>query len=158
MGRVLINVVFVLALGCDLPQVTQADDPIPQKIQVYEFQGSMSTYSEQWQLTQDNQRYIIVLDKRDFLEIDSIIFKASLRASNYDSRALVELYNLTDSVSISNSLLTSRIRNWLHSVHSGDISRNIPDYPVKLTIRLRSEYAGNYAEVNGKQVLLVYYK
>jgi hypothetical protein len=136
----------------------QGDDPISQKIKVYEFQGSLSTYSEHWQLAEDIRQYQIVLDKRDYQEIDSITFKASLRASNNVSRAFAELYNLTDSVSINNSLLTSKIRNWLHSVNSGDISPNIPDYPILLTIRLRSEYAGNYAEVNGKQAVQIYYK
>jgi len=158
MDKKLVIILIGLCFGCALPNDIQKDDPVPHKIKEFEFQGSLSTYSDRWQLAEDIHHYQIELDKRDYREIDSITFTASLRSSNNSSRAFAELYNLTDSASIGNSVLTSQIRNWLHSVNSEDIARNIPDYPVKLTIRLRSEYNDNYVEVNGKQVLRVYYK
>jgi hypothetical protein len=59
MDKILIIIVISLSLECNLPPVMQGDDPISQKIKVYEFQGSLSTYSEHWQLAEDIRQYQI---------------------------------------------------------------------------------------------------
>lgn len=102
----------IFFLRCaELPQVPHAHATTrnsPRIVDI-EFIGEFTGTSGEWHLLDYATGSQFYFDIRKYLNVDSIIFKASLRSERQSVRCVVDLYNLTDSASIDGSALFSRI-------------------------------------------------
>jgi len=145
--------------GCDLPY----PPPAPQKansakIITLQFEGDFSGKSENWTVLNENSLSQIKFNINNYYyNIDSVVFKASLRSEQQNVRCFVELFNITEGVPIAGSTLTSKIRYQLHSVRSENVKFNLPAKDMVLGVRVRSERNSNYIEARNFLLLLYYH-
>ncbi|HMG90769.1 MAG TPA: hypothetical protein VK589_11945 [Chryseolinea sp.] len=91
---------------------------------------------------------ILRFNKGFYSAIDSVIFVANIWTSDANTNCLVELYNVTDNIPISGSLLSTNstvdyyAENLGVYVFSDDIKNGLPNKEITLGLRLRSETEG----------------
>ncbi len=89
---------------------------------------------------------IIKFKKSNFLGVDSIVFIAVPYVSDPSFQSVVDLYNVTDTVSIAGSEIASnQIFNINGFLQSGNLYNQIPDKEITLVTRTRSTREGAYA-------------
>jgi hypothetical protein len=102
---------------------------------------------------------LIKFDKRNYVGVDSIIFVSRPYSGDINSKSIVELYNISDNLSINNSLLESnqplQENNYLES---GNLFSMLPEKEINLGIRIRSEKEGSFAGVYNNSYLFLYRK
>ncbi len=106
-----------------------------------EFNGRILTDQSQWYLASNNQSYIKGFNKLNYPYAYTIMFAPVLRSISFHIYCYAELYNITDSVPISKTLVQSNSRGWME-IRSSDILDNLPERIIILAIRLRSENDG----------------
>ncbi|MES2558253.1 MAG: hypothetical protein V4590_00830, partial [Bacteroidota bacterium] len=100
---------------------------------------------------------LIKFRKTDFIGVDSLIFVASPYTSGGGNFAEVELYNFTDNVVVSNSILSSNTNSASAlSLQTGNLFNNIPDKEITLGIRCRSTVNGQFASAGFEQWIFLY--
>ncbi|WP_158976595.1 hypothetical protein [Cellulophaga sp. L1A9] len=88
----------------------------------------------------------ISFDKRNFDNVSSIFFESDPYVSNSSNFALVELYNLTGSTGINNSLIrTNNLLSLKEALRSNDIFNELPEEEINLGIRFSSEVDGAFS-------------
>ncbi len=157
--RVIVIYMIVTCVGCaDLPQVQPPpaafNDPLVIDL---EFDGDFTGTSNEWKLLDQTATSKFSFEISKYQNIDSIIFKASLRSERESVRCVVDIYNLTDDMHIEGSSLFSRIRYELHSIRSGDIQYGFPNKEVLLGVRIKSEEKGNHIEARHFSLLIYYH-
>lgn len=149
--------VLVYAACGDLLQNPPLPPSNSPKIIDLEFEGDFYGISDEWHLLETSALSKLNFHIEQYNNIDSIIFKASVRSERENVRCIVELYNLTDEVVIPGSVLFSRIRYQLHSVRSNDLKYDFPNKEIELGVRIRSEQSGNYVEARHFSLLIYYH-
>ncbi len=101
---------------------------------------------------------LIKFSKRNYTNVDSIIFVANPYVADITNTAILDLYNITDNVPISNSRITT---NSLSSdrvfLQTGNVYNAIPDKEITLGISLKSGNNGMFA-ASGSCYLILYRK
>ncbi|MBS1911214.1 MAG: hypothetical protein JST22_04450 [Bacteroidetes bacterium] len=87
-------------------------------------------------------------DKRNYQGVDSIIWIASISTSTATVPIRAQLYNLTDSVAIAGSEISTFSTRPV-VVQSGNIFAALPDHEITLGYRMRSEGANVYVQLDG---------
>ncbi len=112
------------------------------------------------QSTQDTlilgpEDYLVSFNLSNFAEVDSAVFTGLLRSTSDTNTCTLELYNASDSSTVSSISLQSSdtTLTWLET---GNILSSLPSGTVNLSVRLRSENAG--IRVEGGQVFLFLYR
>ena len=114
----------------DLPRDPRPTSSNPSRVIDLEFEGDFNGVSDEWHLLEMSARSKFNFHIEQYNNIDSIIFKASLRSERENVRCVVELFNLTDDTEIGGSTLFSIIRYQLHSVRSADLRYNFPNNEI----------------------------
>ncbi len=100
-------------------------------------------------------RYDLVrFDKRNYLEVDSIVFGSRMRSEIDQDTCLVFLYNVTNNIVISGARLQSDTTafEWRYS---GNIYNALPSRPIDLGVLLVSKKTGAVVE-GGQSILFLY--
>ena len=123
--------------------------------EVVSFEGTLRTAETEWTMSDDGFTQIASFNKADFRQAKRITFATMIRTSSAENRVFAQLYNVTDSVRIADTELSSACEcfRW---VESDDIIRNLPDKPVMLALRIRSEKEGFFVMTNYNSFLTVY--
>lgn len=88
----------------------------------------------------------ITFNKSNFENVGSIFFESDPYISNNSNYALLELYNITDNVVISNTLIrTNNTFDLKESLITDNIINNLPENEITLGIRLSSEIDGEFS-------------
>ena len=91
----------------------------------------------------------------NYLDVDSVVFFAYISAEGENNYCIVDLFNLTDSIAIKNSLLKTNLDG--EYVETGNIYNNLPKKEIDLAIRIRSSYYNTESHVNiGHAYLFLY--
>lgn len=97
------------------------------------------TWKPQFELLPSHY-HLVKFNKANYPHLKSITFFASLATSDNSSIAEVELFNVTDSVSINNTLLqASTLQLNYKLVQSVNIFDELPDKEIDLGVRLKSQ-------------------
>jgi hypothetical protein len=140
-------VMLLLNSACELPGIKNNPPNPPGSGQtggsqiVFQFRGAISTNSSEWFLSGSNKAFLFNFDKTKYPNADSIIFAPVIRTSYFTNICYAELYDVTDSLSISGSMVESTYPGW-YITRSGNIYQGLPDKPVTLAVRIRSETEG----------------
>ena len=110
----------------------------------------MDTNSIQWQLP-ETYTYLTKFNKTFFVDVDSIIFVVPI-SSALDT-SFIELFNVTDSVSILGSQLSTVSASY-QFCETGNIYNNLPADEITLSIRLRVSNSSGYCYVTTPQLIL----
>lgn len=114
--------------------------------------GTNSTYS--WVLIPERGN-IVKFNKSFFIGVDSIIFCATLRVQNGNGSAPAEarLFNITDNIEISNSIVSSSSSE-LTWDESANVINSLPNKEITLGIQVRMSGSYGTAEVNTPMLIL----
>jgi hypothetical protein len=136
---------FLLA-ACEGPIGTNGKDGVDGKDGDYDKQirlefTTISAYdTREWTIT-PGYMHITNFNKSYYNGVDSIIFCASIHHHGdiTDTDTMyIDLYNITDNVEISNTILSStnyyKVSNWVHTVN---IYNSLPDKEIELAIRTK---------------------
>ena len=80
---------------------------------------------------------IIKFNITNFINIDSVIFYCELKESDTSSLAEVQIFDLTDSTEILNTVLQTNQSNW-QSLVTGNILNYLPGKDIDLCLRIRN--------------------
>src|SRR5690349_24448282 len=98
----------IIAIACCIGSCD--DDAIIYDKQIrLEIDGTVSNNSTEWEITNYETFTLINFNKHNYLGVDSIVFFGSLYTSDTSNTVYLELYNMTDSIPIHNTTLTSKI-------------------------------------------------
>lgn len=133
-------------------------DPDPIKLEDVDrliFAGPLRTTESAWHLSENGFRASALFDKSAFPKAWRATFAATIRTSEINNRVYVQLYNITDSVEIAGSELYADTQyfKWVESV---DILKNLPDKPVLLAVRIRSEKDGFWVSTRFNSYLSIF--
>lgn len=88
----------------------------------------------------------ITFNKSNFDNVGSIFFESDPYVANTSNYALLELYNITDNVLISNTLIrTNNTFDLKENLTTDNIIDNLPENEITLGIRLSSEVDGEFS-------------
>ncbi|MDO5981411.1 hypothetical protein [Flavivirga spongiicola] len=88
----------------------------------------------------------ITFNKSNFENVGSIFFESDPYVGNSSNYASLELYNITDNVAISNTLIrTNNTFNIKENLITDNIIDNLPENEIVLGIRLSSEIDGEFS-------------
>lgn len=82
----------------------------------------------------------------DYQNIDSIVFSAYLASDSINNNCLVELYDITNDVSILNTLITSNSQEKEWVTTNMNFLDDLPNETIDLGIRIWTETEGTMAE------------
>ena len=86
----------------------------------------------------NNYPAIIKFDKRNWSNISSIIYTASIKTDNTNNKAIVDLYSPTNFSIINNSELSTNNTEYVNVI-SDNLLESFPDSEIDIYLRLRSE-------------------
>jgi hypothetical protein len=101
-----------------------------------------------------SQYDLIKFDKRNYIQVDSIIFSSRMRSALPTDSCIVELFNVTDNQVVSNSILYSKSETFVWQ-DSKNIFSSLPNKEVTLSVQVRSKKG---ATVEGGQSFLFLYR
>lgn len=88
----------------------------------------------------------ITFNKSNFVNVGSIFFESDPYVGNNSNYALVELYNITDNVVITNTLIrTNNTFDLKENLTTENIFNDLPENEIVLGIRLSSEINGEFS-------------
>ena len=103
--------------------------------------GGQGTSGTDWRILPEPS-HLIKFNKNYYVNVDSIIFICSFgNDGSSAASAFVNLYNVTDSLPIANSLLQNNTNPYVW-VESGNLLDELPSEEINLAIRIRSETQG----------------
>lgn len=147
MKKIILLIILPIFLGsCDLD--------IKQLKIDFKISGTTNTTSFSEGEILDQYRYFD-FNKKNYGTCSSITLVGFIRTKDTHSSCFLELYNLTDSVVISNSTISTNKTsfNW---VESQNIVEDLPDKDIDVTIRLRSELDGSWVDLNSASLYIDY--
>ncbi|GAB4395638.1 MAG: hypothetical protein OHK0053_05190 [Microscillaceae bacterium] len=151
---------WVLALGLFLCQCTINEVGPPGQDGGFDRQlrlplgTALITTPSQDTVFADGQFDLIRFDKRNYLEVDSIVFVSRMRAQVDEDTCRVLLYNHTDNTFINNVVL-ERDTTTFEWVSSGNIFSALPNREIDLNVVLVSKKNGAIVE-GGQSYLFLY--
>jgi hypothetical protein len=97
-----------------------------------------------WYLSQHDTFYLHDFNKLDYTNVASILFVPSMYVTENDVNNFitVELFNITDNVPIPNTQITSYENAYIFK-YSENIYDALPNYPITLAIKLKSNDTGS---------------
>ena len=115
--------------------------------------GGHGTSSTDWRILPESS-HLIKFNKNYYVNVDSIIFICSLgNDGSSDASVFVDLYNVTDSLPIANSLLQNNTNPYAW-VESGNLLDELPSKEINLAIRIRNETQGTGGGIASAFLLL----
>ena len=150
-GRIVILILLPILLACE-----KDDNDIAYDKQIrLEIDGSVSSNSTAWQISEYETWTLINFNKRNYIGVDSIVFFGSLYTSDTNNTVYLELYNMTDSVPIQNTTLTSNNSDYIF-MHTNNIYDYLPDHDINLGLRVRSQNEGIGVSSGARSYLFLY--
>lgn len=101
----------------------------------------VSASSTGWTINQYPTYNLPDFCKNDYSNIDSIIFVPSMHTNDPNTKCIVELYNITDGLSIENSQIESNMPGY-NFHYSQDIANYLPPERIDIGVRIKSEHQG----------------
>jgi hypothetical protein len=92
-------------------------------------------------------------DKTDYSNVTSILFVPSIVSFEASNTVTVELYNMTDNVSISNSQIDHS--GTFAFKYSENIFEYLPDYPITLGIRMKNSQVSSCGSLGIRSYLYI---
>lgn len=123
--------------------------------EVIPFAGTLRTADTDWYMSDDGFTQIIAFNKADYPQAQRAIFSTMIRTSHSDNKVIAQLYNLTDSIRIACAELSSSCECF-HWVDTEDILTKLPNKPVLLALRIRSEKEDFFVTTNYNSFLTMY--
>ena len=144
----------IVAIVCCISSCDDDDILYDKQIRL-EIDGSVSSNSTAWQITEYETWTLINFNKHNYIGVDSIVFFGSLYTSDTANTVYLELYNMTDSTPILNTILTSKINDYIF-MSTGNIYNYLPDHDINLGLRVRSEKEGVAVSSGARSYLFLY--
>jgi hypothetical protein len=155
----LILLLFLIQACSEHAEPIQPDfDPDPIKLEDVDrliFAGPLRTEESVWQLSENGFRASALFDKSAFPKAWRATFATTIRTSEIGNKAYAQLYNMTDSVVIAGSELYSDTQ-YFSWVETADILKHLPDKPVLLAVRIRSEKKGFWVSTRFNSYLSIF--
>jgi hypothetical protein len=102
--------------------------------------------------TFESQMLIMDFNKNNYKNCSSIVFVGHLTSSNALDKCYLEIFNLTDSIIIPNSTIsTSNGNKWYESEN---LINDFPDKDIDLTLKLRSGRDGTFVSFNSASIYI----
>ncbi len=140
----------VLFFSCKEEDVTPSFDKEVRLTFPYEY---WSTNQTQLELL-PSYSHLVKFNKTDYSNLDSIIFYSSIATESLDNTAELELFNVTDNVSIGNTTIQASTDFLKYTlIKSGNIKNELPNKEIDIAIRLKSKN-GKYVYVRSSFLLL----
>jgi hypothetical protein len=95
------------------------------------------TCGTDWYMTPYKTFQLPDFNKLDYSNVASILFVPSMVSFDENNTVTVELFNVTDSVTITNSTLEHSAVEYVFK-YSGNIYNDLPSYPITLSIRMKN--------------------
>ncbi len=152
----LLAVILFSACGTRNPPLIPALNPGKvEDSETVAFAGTLRTADTNWYMSDDGMTQIAAFNKADFPQAKSIGFATMIRTSSSTNKVYAQLYNLTDSIPISNAELSANCEcfRW---VETEDIMKDLPDKPVMLGLRIRSEKEDYFVSTNYNSFLMIF--
>ena len=122
----------------------------------FPFTGSYGTSRSQY--TYLSSSAIIKFNKNNYIGVDSIIFVPHIDAwMGDDNYCIAEIFNLTDSTEILNSLVKTNSKNRIW-VESGNIYDSFPEKEIDICVRFKSLKDGDDYRVGINRAWLFLYR
>jgi len=121
------------------------------------FGGDFGTDLSQWLISPYSTYNLIKFNKQYYVGVDSIVFTCSLKNDDPTNKVYAELFNLTDSLSISNSQIEANKVNYDY-IDSKNIYNSLPNKEITLAIRIRTEKNGVWVSTGKTSFLFLYRK
>lgn len=102
----------------------------------------------------DGRFDLIRFDKRNYVNVDSIIFTSRMRSETVGNQCLVDLFNVTDNVLLESAQLSTDTTNF-DWIASDNIFDGLPNKEITLAVIIRSENQTNLVE-GGQSFLFLY--
>jgi hypothetical protein len=99
----------------------------------------VSAYSTDWVISEYPTYNLPDFYKGDYNNVDSIIFVPSMHTNDPSTKCIVELFNITDGLTIENSLVESNMSGY-NFHYSMDIYDFLPAKRIDLGVRIKSEH------------------
>lgn len=80
-------------------------------------------------------------NKSNYVDIESIVICVPIYISSFDTKCYVDLFNLTDSVSIEDSQIETNSLSIIY-VTSSNLIEKMPNRTIDLALRIRSDKSG----------------
>jgi hypothetical protein len=117
--------------------------------------NGIRTSSTDWYISEYPTYNFPDFNKNDYGNIDSIVFVPSLHSDNSNNKCIVELYNITDGISIENSQIESNSIGW-DFYYSENIYNYLPSKTIDIGVRIKSENNGQYVSTGIISYLYIY--
>jgi hypothetical protein len=88
--------------------------------------------------------YLIGFDKRDYKNVDSVVFIAGLATNYVNDTCYARLVNLTDNIEIANSTLHASTNGGYKLVQTNNIFNSLPNKRINLGIQIRTTNEESY--------------
>lgn len=142
--KLFISILFCILLlnnSCKKDNDVQLDKQVRLEFGNFSQSFYISTGDTSWQLIKYSDCILINFNKTNYAEIKSIIFSASIFSNDTSNYCNVELYDLTNNISIQNSQIKSnqKLNNgYATFIESSDILNSLPDETIDLALRIKS--------------------
>ena len=148
----------ILLVGCSDRPAPLIPAPNAGKLEDEEtiaFSGTLRTEDTDWHLSDDGLTQVISFNKADYPQAKRATFATMIRTSSNDNKVYAQLYNLTDSTRVAGTDLYANCEcfRW---VESEDILERLPNKPVMLALRIRSEKEGFFVMTNYNSFLTMF--
>jgi len=117
--------------------------------------GTLRTEDTDWYGSDDGFTQIVAFNKADYPQAIRATFATMIRTNSHQNKVFAQLYNLTDSIRIACTELSANCEcfRW---VESEDILPKLPNKPVMLALRIRSEKEGHFVTTNYNSFLTMF--
>ena len=159
--KVIYKIVFLILIvlvACKGPKGLQGspgeEGKCDRQIRIdFDFRGDAYTSTSETRRLLVPHTYLIKFNKHYYTGVDSIIFVVLLASGESEHYAMVDLFNITDNLSIANSLIHTKSTSpvWLEFVNIYDY---LPDEEITLGVRLWTEHNGKMVYVYSASLFL----
>lgn len=133
----LLTLFSLLLMNCEKSDVTEIKQL---KIDLFSGGGSPSTLSSDGIIFESQIKYKD-FNIGNYKNCSKIIFIASIKSSEANNDCYLELYNLTDDIEISNSLVSTNTTE-LEWVESDNLIGSFPNKNIDLSLKLKTQNDG----------------
>ena len=98
---------------------------------------NFGTCDTTWAMTEHESFQLHDFNKLNYPHVSSILFVPSIYSLEESNTVTLELYNVTDSVPIANTQISSNVVRYIFK-YSGNIYNDLPDHAVTLCIRVKN--------------------
>jgi len=148
-------VFFLVVSGCKKETIIKETVINDKLLRIEVGRNGISSLDTSWIMSEFPTYNLPDFNKNDYKNVDSIIFVPSMYSDTSINKCIVELFNITDSVSIKNTIVESNSSDWGFR-YSKNIYDALPDKRIFLGMRIKSEHKDFYVSTGIVSYIYIY--